>query len=148
MKIINKMKLEFISKSVNEAFARTAVSGFISCLDPTVEEISDIKTALSEAVTNSVVHGYKDNIGIITITAAIYDNNKVSIRIKDKGIGIEDVKKARQPLFTTCITGERAGLGFAVMESMMDKIKVSSTYHKGTTVIMEKTIKSKENANV
>ena len=148
MKIINKMKLEFISKSVNEAFARTAVSGFISCLDPTVEEISDIKTALSEAVTNSVVHGYKDNIGIITITAAIYDNNKVSIRIKDKGIGIEDVKKARQPLFTTCTTGERAGLGFAVMESMMDKIKVSTTYHKGTTVIMEKTIKSKENANV
>lgn len=148
MKIVNKMKLEFISKSVNESFARTAVSGFIACLDPTVEEISDIKTALSEAVTNSVVHGYKESIGIITINAVIYDNNKVSIRVKDRGVGIEDVEKAREPLFTTCTTGERAGLGFAVMESMMDKVKVTSTYHKGTTVLMEKTIKSKENANV
>ena len=148
MKSINKMKLEFESKSVNEAFARTAVSAFIASLDPTIEEISDIKTAVSEAVTNSIVHGYENQIGKITIDGEIKENNKVIIKVKDKGKGIEDVKKAREPLFTTCTTGERAGLGFAVMESMMDKVKVNSTYHKGTTVIMEKIINSKDNANV
>lgn len=148
MKSVNNMKLVFDSKSVNESFARTAVSGFVAQLDPTVEEIADIKTALSEAVTNSVVHGYKDVIGKIYITADIYENGKVVIKVKDKGCGIEDINRAREPLFTTCTTGERAGLGFAVMETMMDKLKVNSTYHKGTTVIMEKLIKSKENINV
>ncbi len=147
-KTINKMKLEFESRSVNEAFARTAVSAFISSLDPTVEEISDIKTAVSEAVTNSIVHGYENQIGKITIEGEIKENNKIIIKIKDKGCGIKDVQKAKEPLFTTCTTGERAGLGFAVMESMMDKIKVNSTYHKGTTVTMEKIINSKDNENV
>ncbi len=147
-KTINKMKLEFESHSVNEAFARTAISAFITSLDPTVEEISDIKTAVSEAVTNSIVHGYENQIGKITIEGEIKENNKVIIKIKDKGCGIKDVQKAREPLFTTCTTGERAGLGFAVMESMMDKIKVNSTYHKGTTVTMEKIINSKDNENV
>ena len=146
--VINKMKLEFESKSVNESFARTSISAFVSSLDPTIEEISDIKTAVSEAVTNSIVHGYAETIGKITIEAEIRKNNKVVIKIKDKGCGIENVEKAREPLFTTCTTGERAGLGFAVMESMMDKIKVNSTYHKGTTVIMEKIINSKDNENV
>ncbi|MEF9982955.1 MAG: anti-sigma F factor [Oscillospiraceae bacterium] len=148
MKSINNMKLVFDSRSVNESFARTAVSGFIAQLDPTVEELADVKTALSEAVTNCVVHGYKDKIGKIYISADIFENGRVVIKIRDKGCGIENIKKAREPLFTTCETGERAGLGFAVMESMMDKIRVNSTYHKGTCVHMEKIINSKDSLNV
>jgi stage II sporulation protein AB (anti-sigma F factor) len=143
MKFINEMKLSFPSRSANEAFARTAVSSFLAQLDPTVEEISDIRTAVSEAVTNCIVHGYPDGVGIITIEAGIQENGRVIIRIRDKGCGIADVQQAMEPMFTTCETGERAGLGFAVMETFTDRLKVRSVLGKGTTVTMEKKIKTK-----
>ena len=143
MKTTNEMRLTFESKSVNEGFSRVAVSSFASSLDPTVEELSDIKTAVSEAVTNAIVHGYREKMGKIYITAAITDKNIIRIKIRDKGIGIEDIEKARQPLFTT-LGGERAGLGFAVMESFMDKVKVRSAPGRGTTVTLEKKISGKE----
>ena len=114
MKKTNSMKLQFVSRSANEGFARTAVSGFLASLDPTVEELADIKTAVSEAVTNCIVHAYADRIGIVYIAADLYADGRVVIRIRDKGCGIPDVEKAMEPLFTT--GGEdRAGLGFAVM---------------------------------
>ena len=139
MNLVNEMKLMFLSKSFNESFARTTISAFIAGLDPTISELADIKTAVSEAVTNSVVHAYKDTVGIVYIYAQIYDTGKIIIKIKDRGLGIEDVKQAMEPLFTT--GGEdRAGLGFAVMQSFMDKIKVSSKKGRGTTVTLEKTI--------
>lgn len=143
MKTTNEMRLTFESKSVNEGFSRVAVSSFASSLDPTVEELSDIKTAVSEAVTNAIVHGYREKMGKIYITAAITDKNIIRIKIRDKGVGIEDIEKARQPLFTT-LGGERAGLGFAVMESFMDKVKVRSAPGRGTTVTLEKKISGKE----
>ena len=143
MKIINEMKLSFDSRSVNESFSRVAVSAFAAALDPTVEELSDIKTAVSEAVTNAIVHGYREKMGKIYITAAVTDYNTVRIRIRDKGVGIEDIEQAMQPLFTT-LGGERAGLGFAVMESFMDKVKVRSKPGSGTTVTLEKRILGKE----
>lgn len=145
MKPINEMKLSFESRSCNEAFARSAVASFVSVLDPNVEEISDIKTAVSEAVTNSIVHGYKDSIGTVYIHVKIFEGAKVAISIRDKGCGIPDVKKAMEPLFTTCETGERAGLGFSIMDSFMDKLKVRSKEGKGTTVTLEKIIVSKGN---
>ena len=140
MKSLNSMRLVFDSRSANEAFARTSVAAFICCLDPTVEEMTDIRTAVSEAVTNSIVHGYRNTIGKVTVTAFLYENNRVVIKIKDRGCGIEDIEKAREPLFTTCPGEERAGLGFAVMESLMDKLRVTSSPGKGTTVTMEKRI--------
>lgn len=143
MKKINNFKLTVDSRSVNESFSRVAVSAFAAQLDPTVEEISDIKTAVSEAVTNCIVHAYPESVGNIYITASLYDNRLVKIKIRDKGCGIADVKQAMEPLFTT-LGGERAGLGFAVMESFTDKIKVRSTVGKGTTVTMEKLIKGRE----
>ena len=139
MKLINEMKIVFLSKSVNESFARTTVSAFVASLDPTISELADIKTAVSEAVTNSIVHAYKDTVGFIYISALIYENGKIIIKIKDKGCGIENVKKAMEPLFTTG-GEERAGLGFAVMQSFTDKIRVTSKPGKGTTVTLEKTI--------
>lgn len=139
MKLINEMKLMFLSKSVNESFARTTIAAFITGLDPTISELTDIKTAVSEAVTNSIVHAYKDTVGIIYMYAQIYDAGKIVIKIRDKGLGIEDVKKAMEPLFSTG-GEERAGLGFAVMQSFMDRIKVASKPGKGTTVILEKTL--------
>ena len=142
MKSINELKMVFDSKSVNEGFARVAVSSFVSCLDPNIEELTDIKTAVSEAVTNAVVHGYRENEGKISITVSILEKNRVRIRVRDKGVGIENVEKAMEPLFTT-VGGERSGLGFAVMESFMDKVKVSSMPDKGTTVTMEKKIVGK-----
>ena len=142
MKSINELKMVFDSKSVNEGFARVAVSSFIACLDPNIEELTDIKTAVSEAVTNCVVHGYRESAGKIYITVSLFEKNKVRIRIRDRGIGIENVEVAMQPLFTTA-GGERAGLGFAVMESFMDKVKVSSVVGKGTTVVLEKKIVGK-----
>ncbi len=145
MKPKNEMKLCFESRSCNESFARTAVAAFIAVLDPNVEEISDIKTAVSEAVTNCIVHGYKDGIGNVYINAKIFENNRVTVTVRDKGCGISDVKKAMEPLYTTCDTGERAGLGFSIMDSFMDKLKVRSKEGKGTTVTLEKTIKSKGN---
>lgn len=143
MKAINEMKLSFLSRSCNESFARSAVAAFTAVLDPTVEEISDIKTAVSEAVTNCIVHGYKDDIGTVYIHAKIFEGSKVRITVRDKGCGIDDVKKAMEPLFTTCETGERAGLGFSIMDSFMDRLKVSSKPGKGTAVTLEKTIVSK-----
>lgn len=139
MKIINEMKLTFDSKSSNEAFARGAVSSFVVQLDPTIAELSDIKTAVSEAVTNAIVHGYSNTIGTVTIKVQITENNTVIIQVKDKGVGIENIPQAMEPMFTTG-GSERAGLGFAVMQSFMDKVKVVSKPNKGTTVTMEKYI--------
>ena len=143
MECVNTMKMEILSKSSNEGFARASVAAFIAQLDPTIEEISDIKTSVSEAVTNSIVHGYGNNIGKINIIVKIFDTGKVRIEIKDKGIGIEDVEVAMQPLYTTSTTGDRAGMGFSIMGSFMDNLKVVSKQGKGTKVIMEKYIKRK-----
>lgn len=142
MKAQNYIKINFPSKSVNEGFARSAITAFCMQLDPTVEQANDIKTAVSEAVTNCIVHGYRDTFGIIYITATINDN-KITINITDRGVGIDDVSKAMQPLFTTDANGERAGLGFAVMQSFMDTLKVKSIPHKGTRVVMTKIITSR-----
>ena len=137
MKAQNEMKLVLLSKSVNESFSRVAVSAFLSQLDPTIDELNDIKTAVSEAVTNCIVHAYRNTIGKIYITVSIYENREVAIRIRDNGCGIEDINKAREPLFTTA-GDERAGLGFAVMESFMDKVRVNSKKDKFTSVLMKK----------
>ena len=142
MKAINEMKLQIESRSVNEGFARSVVAAFASQLDPNVEEISDIKTAVSEAVTNCIVHAYSDSVGKIYIWAGIYENGIFKVKIKDKGCGIENISQAMEPLFTT-LGGERAGLGFAVMESFCDKIRVSSKIGKGTTVTLEKALKGR-----
>ncbi len=137
--IINEFRMVLDSRSVNESFSRATVAAFAAQLDPTVEEINDIKTAVSEAVTNCIVHGYKNSVGKIYITVKIHSDSKVSIAIRDRGCGIKDVKKAREPLFTT-LGGDRAGLGFSVMESFMDRITVRSTEGKGTTVTLYKKI--------
>lgn len=130
------------SRSANEGFARLVASGFAAQLDPTVEELCDIKTAVSEAVTNCIVHAYPDGVGNVYIFAAIYDGGLFRIRIRDKGCGIEDVRKAMEPLYSS-LGGERAGLGFAVMESFCDKVSVRSTLGKGTSVTLDKHIKGK-----
>lgn len=137
MKPVNEMKFEFISKSSNESFARATVSAFVAQLDPTISELADIKTAVSEAVTNCIVHAYKQNMGIIYIAVQIFENGKIVIKIRDKGCGIENVNQAMEPMFTTG-GDERAGLGFAVMQSFMDKIKVTSKAGKGTSITLEK----------
>ena len=139
MKPSNEMKISFLSRSSNESFARATVAAFEAQLDPTIDELADIKTAVSEAVTNCIVHAYQDGLGMIYITAKLFDNGKIVIQIRDKGCGIEDIPQAMEPLFTTA-GEERAGLGFAVMQSFMDKLKVKSQKGKGTTVTMEKTI--------
>lgn len=146
MKAINEMRLQIESRSVNEAFARATVAAFAAQLDPNIEEISDIKTAVSEAVTNCIVHAYAESVGRIYIWAAIYEDGCFKVKIRDKGCGIEDVKQAMEPLFTT-LGGERAGLGFAVMESFCDKIKVISKVGKGTTVTLEKHLKGRDADN-
>ena len=139
MKPINELKLVLLSRSVNESFARVAVSAFLAQLDPTIDEINDIKTAVSEAVTNCIVHGYRDTIGKIYITVQIFENRTVTIRIRDNGCGIENIEQAMEPMFTTA-GGERAGLGFAVMESFMDGVRVSSKKDKYTVVTLKKRI--------
>ena len=141
-KIINDFKINIMSRSVNEGFLRTVTAAFCSLCDPTIEEISDIKTAVSEAVTNAIVHGYKEKQGRIYIDAVIFEDNTVRIRIRDKGIGIEDVNKAMEPLFTTACE-ERSGLGFSVMESFTDKLSVRSSPGKGTVVTLTKKITGK-----
>lgn len=138
MKPINEAAVSFLSRSSNEGFARTAAACFAAQLDPTLEEINDIKTAVSEAVTNCIVHAYPDKIGPITMTAAIYEGGIVRITITDRGVGIPDIAKAMEPMFTTGDAEERAGLGFAVMQSFMDKVKVSSTPGRGTRVTLTK----------
>ena len=134
----NYIAIEFPSRSVNEGLARAAVAAFAAQLDPTLDELGDIKTAVSEAVTNCIVHAYPDKIGPITMTAAIYEGGIVRITITDRGVGIPDIAKAMEPMFTTGDAEERAGLGFAVMQSFVDKVKVSSTPGRGTRVTLTK----------
>lgn len=137
----NEFKLTVSSKSINEGFARAVVSSFVTPLDPTLEELADLKTAVSEAVTNCIVHGYKDKYGKIYITGRIADDT-VKIIIRDKGCGIENISQAMTPLYTTG-EGERAGLGFTVMESFCDKITVRSKVNGGTSVTLVKKIEGK-----
>ena len=139
MEIINKFSMNILSRSANEGFARATVAAFAAQLDPTLEEINDIKTAVSEAVTNCIVHAYKESLGKIYISGEITDTNIIKIKIRDNGCGIENIEKAMEPLFTT-IGGERAGLGFAVMQSFMDSIRVRSKLGRGTTVLLTKKI--------
>ena len=137
------MKLEFISKSSNEAFARIAVAAFASQLDPTIEELADIKTAVSEAVTNCIIHGYENRQGVVKIIAKLKEN-KIIIEISDKGNGIENVEIAKEPLYTTKPNLERSGMGFTIMESFMDKLEIESIVGLGTKVKMIKEIRSKK----
>lgn len=138
MKIKNEVKIALTSHSMNESFARVAVSAFFAALDPGVDELTDIKTAVSEAVTNSIVHAYRDKIGNVYITLRILEGDTAYIKIRDVGCGIPNIEEAMQPLFTTAPNEERAGLGFAVMQSFMDKVRVLSKPDKGTTVVMTK----------
>ena len=147
MKVINEFKMTVLSKSTNESFTRAAVSAFALQLDPTIDELSDIKTAVSEAVTNCIVHAYRESIGKIYITAQIRDDYSILIRIRDRGCGIDNIEQAMQPLFTTA-GGERAGLGFAVMQSFMDSLKVRSKVGGGTSITMVKKISMRTNGNV
>ncbi|WP_069649357.1 anti-sigma F factor [Caloranaerobacter ferrireducens] len=137
----NYMKLEIPSKSQNEAFARVVVASFASQLDPTIEELADVKTAVSEAVTNAIIHGYENKMGIITIECRII-KNKLEIIVEDKGKGIEDIEKAMEPFYTSRPEMERSGMGFTVMETFMDELKVQSEVGKGTIVKMVKVFKS------
>lgn len=139
MKFDNYMILDFPSKSANEAFARSAVACFAAQMDPTLGELEDIKTAVSEAVTNAIVHGYPNTLGKVTVKAKICEGNVLEVSVKDRGRGIPDVEKARQPMFTTG-GEERSGMGFTIMESFMDKLTVRSMQGKGTTVQMRKRI--------
>ena len=139
--ILNHMKSSFPAKSINEGLSRMITASVVCQLDPTIDELADIKTAVSEAVTNCIVHGYADKSnGVINLYICYYDDNSVKIIIKDKGRGIEDIKKAMQPLYTTDHSGERSGMGFSIMQSFMDKMRVISNPGKGTTVIFEKKI--------
>lgn len=142
MKFENHMTLDFPSRSVNEAFARSAVACFAVQMDPTLEELGDIKTAVSEAVTNCIVHAYPDGMGNVTIRCRILKDNILDIVIKDKGVGIPDVEQARRPAFTTG-GNERSGMGFTIMESFMNLFEVSSEPGKGTTVHMRRKVKSR-----
>ena len=142
MKTSNYIKLEFPAKSSNEAFARSAVAAFAAQLDPTIDELGDIKTAVSEAVTNAIVHAYPDSMGTVWIKLRILGGEVLEISIRDKGRGIEDVRRAMEPLFTT--GGEdRSGMGFTIMDSFMDKMRVRSSVGKGTTVTMQRRIRAK-----
>ena len=143
MKPVNTMKLQFEGRSVNESFSRTAVAAFVAQLDPTVEELADIKTAVSEAVTNCIVHGYRDRLGIVYISASLYPDRRIQIKVRDKGCGTPDIQRAMEPMYTSVPEEERAGLGFAVMQSLMDRVKVISKEGKGTTVTLERSIRCK-----
>ena len=140
---ISNIRVNSISE--NESFLRSTIGAYCVRKNPSIETISDVKTAISEAVTNAIVHGYRKSNGNIEITARILENNEVYIRIKDKGCGIENVKQAMEPLFTTAPEEERSGLGFSVMENFMDKLKVSSKPGKGTNVVMRKFLGKNEN---
>lgn len=142
----NSFCMNFLSRSANEGFSRAVVSAFASQLDPTLEEINDIKTAVSEAVTNCIVHAYGEATGKIYISAEQFDDNTIKIKIRDKGRGIENIAQAMEPLFTT-VGGERAGLGFAVMMSFMDSVKVRSNVGKGTTITMVKKLRQRFSVN-
>lgn len=146
MQVINKFSLNITARSANEYFARAAVAAFAAQLDPTLEEISDIKTAVSEAVTNCIVHAYNEGLGKIYISGEITDSHLLRIKIRDNGCGIENLDRAMEPLFTTR-GGERAGLGFAVMQSFMDELRVRSKPNRGTTVTMCKKIRPRVHIN-
>lgn len=135
----NKMKMEFAAVAENEAFARAAAAAFVACLDPTIEELTEIKTGVSEAVSNSIIHGYgEDPEKMVQLECEIHEDRKVVLVVRDQGVGIEDVEKAREPMFTTGKTEERSGMGFTVMESFMDKVEVVSRIGEGTSVTMMK----------
>ncbi len=138
----NYVTLEFLSRSSNEGFARVAAAGFAAQLDPTLDELGDIKTAVSEAVTNAIVHGYPDQLGKIVMKLKLLENNTIEITVRDWGKGIEDIQQARQPLFTTG-GEERSGMGFTIMESFMDRLTVKSTSGRGTTVTMRRRISAR-----
>lgn len=142
MKPVNQAQISFSSNSVNEGFARAVVAAFLAQLDPTVADLSDIRTAVSEAVTNAIVHGYRDRMGTVYITVKIFEDGRAVVRVRDQGCGIPDVKQAMEPLFTTG-GEERAGLGFAVMQSFCDSVRVSSTVGKGTSVTLTKRFEPK-----
>lgn len=142
MRASNTVKLEFPSKSSNESFARTAAAAFAAQLDPTLEELGDLKTAVSEAVTNCIVHAYPDSVGKIRLRLRILEGGVLEIAVQDWGCGIEDVEKAREPLYTTG-GEERSGMGFTIMESFTDKLKVRSRPGRGTTVVMRRAIRSR-----
>ena len=144
MKMLNQVKITFASRSVNEGFARAALAAFLVQLDPTVPQLADLKTAVSEAVTNCIVHAYPESIGPVTMTAGLYEGGLVRITISDRGVGIDDIAKAMEPMYTTGDPSERAGLGFAVMQSFMDKVRVSSTPGKGTRVTLTKRLKARD----
>ena len=143
----NEMKLEFLSKSSNESFARIAVAAFVAQLDPSIEEISDIKTAVSEAVTNSIIHGYEEKEGIIIINCKIFANS-VEIEIIDEGKGIENIQKAREILYTSKPELERSGMGFTIMESFMDNVNIESVLGVGTKVTMKKMLGVEKNNSI
>ena len=142
MKPLNQAQISFASNSVNEGFGRAAVAAFLAQLDPTVADLSDMRTAVSEAVTNAIVHGYRDSMGTVYISVKIYEGGKAVVRVRDRGCGIPDIPQAMEPLFTTG-GEERAGLGFAVMQSFCDSVRVSSTPGRGTSVTLTKTFASK-----
>ncbi len=144
MEVLNEVKFSVPSLSVNESVARAVVSSFLIQADPSVEELSEIRTVVSEAVTNAVVHGYRNSKGIIEITVRFLHDREVYIKVRDRGCGIEDIERAMQPLFTTAPEEERSGLGFSVMQSFTDSLKVKSQSGKGTTVIMRKKLKNNE----
>lgn len=141
-RIKNQVTLRFESRSVNESFSRAAAAAFAAQQDPTLEEINDIKTAVSEAVTNSIVHGYPDTIGMVVMRLRLYESGEFEVSVKDGGVGIEDVHKAREPLYTTR-GEERSGMGFSIMESFMDVLRVRSRPGKGTVVTMRKNLETK-----
>ena len=141
MDIINQMELRFLSVPENEVFARVAVSAFAVQLNPTLDVLADIKTAVSEAVTNAIVHGYEDETGLIVITAALRDDGILEVSVTDTGKGIEDISRAMQPFFTTQPEKERSGMGFSVMQTFMDKVTVESVSGRGTTVRMQKRLR-------
>ena len=141
----NHARVTFESRSVNENFARTVVAGFVSVLDPTLAELTDIKTAVSEAVTNCIVHAYPDTPGEIVLDLGIYENGFLRVAVTDHGCGISDIAQAMTPLFTTGAVGERSGLGFSVMETFMDSLRVTSKPGRGTRVVMTKHIASRTN---
>ena len=137
MKPVNEMDLKFLSRSSNESFARAAVAAFVAQIDPTIDELADIKTAVSEAVTNAIVHAYPDSIGQVVVKVRICPDQVLEVTVRDHGRGIPDIEKARQPMFTTG-GEERSGMGFTIMESFMDRLVVRSTPGRGTTVVMRK----------
>ena len=146
-KQINEIRCTFLSKSENEALARSILSGFLLPLDPTVDELADIRCAISEAVTNAIVHGYRNTTGMITLGIKAFDDRTIRITVIDKGCGIADIAKARTPLYTTCPDEDRCGMGFSIMESFSDKLSVTSQIGKGTRITLTRKLEPLDTAN-